>query len=235
MLWLWITGYYYGMQDILPELVIRFISDHYLAGVSRAELGYAYNADEEDAVTGALGQALLTPAPIIISQNGITYSFQTTHRKLRSKGRNVPEKKFGADGIFQLDVFDERGRPLRRKGLLFQCKKHWTRTNQGLLEQTRKMSTYSLDAIVIDFRQDGYRAVSASEVIRAGGDRHKVRHGANLPLSKVLGVDFVECRRGEVGLYWDAEAEALITSRGEFVVRSPIPEHLIATSIQRSS
>ena len=44
------------VQDILPEAVLIALRQHYYAGVMAAEIGYEFNAADEDSVTGALGK-----------------------------------------------------------------------------------------------------------------------------------------------------------------------------------
>src|ERR1700689_1754658 len=110
------------MQDILPEAVLSALREHYYTGVKAAEIGYEYNAADEDAVTGALGQALVTHGNRIVEVDGEVFGWRATHFKVGGRGKNAPERRLGADGIFQLEVRNRFGRLIRRKGLLFQAK-----------------------------------------------------------------------------------------------------------------
>ena len=97
------------MEDILPEPVIHSIRDHYYAGITAAELGYKNNAADEDSLTGALGQSLLTPGLVQVIVNGEVFAWQAYHYKIRGRGKSAPEKDLGTDGIFQIEVFDVEG------------------------------------------------------------------------------------------------------------------------------
>jgi hypothetical protein len=109
-------------SDVLPPQLIRELSNHYYAGVKKAEVLYEFHAADEDAVTGALGQSLAEPQPLFFQIGETAYWWNTTYYKVRGRGEGAPEKAIGADGIFQLEVFDENNNVLIRKGLLFQSK-----------------------------------------------------------------------------------------------------------------
>lgn len=97
------------MRDILPETLIGMLRDRYLAGVADAEAKFRFGAGDEDSLTGALGQAISMAQPIQFSGNGESYVVQVFYYKLRGRGRGAPEKSYGADGIFQIEVIDGAG------------------------------------------------------------------------------------------------------------------------------
>jgi hypothetical protein len=96
----------WDMQDILPEAVLDDLRDHYYAGVTEAEIGYEHNEADEDAVTGALGQALFTPGDRVVAVDGRFYHWRASHYKLGGRGPGAAEREYGADGIFQLEVIE---------------------------------------------------------------------------------------------------------------------------------
>lgn len=83
------------------------------------------------------------------------------------------------------------GELILKKGLLFQSKVDWTGTDQRLLGQARMLLLQSESSIVIDYTKDGYRAIPASEVVAAGGNRRQIAIDSNKELSEVLGDEFV--------------------------------------------
>ena len=195
------------MEDILPLFVLNDIRDRYLAGVTSAEFGYKYSQGDEDSLTGALGQALLTPPRIVYDNEGNAFAWSIYYFKLRGRGADAPEKDIGADGIFQIEVQGVTGNIIRRKGLLFQAKKRWSGTDQRLREQAKQLSSDPHKAIVVDYSPNGYSAFLARDVVQAEGNRRKLSRRQVKRLAEVLGEDFLRCRIGVIGLYYDPEIE----------------------------
>lgn len=219
------------MEDILPQPILDTLREHYYAGVTAAEIGFEHNAADEDSVTGALGQALLTRGIRIVEIGDTRFGWRVTHYKIGGRGKGAPEKKLGADGVFQLEVFNEEGQVLRRKALLFQAKKRWRGTDRSLFGQARQMSEYAESAIVIDYEPSGFKAVSGIDVIEARGSRRALRPGSEIRLAEVLGDDFVRCRRGEIGVYWNPETHTLARDTG-VLMPGLIPSHIITTTVR---
>ncbi len=220
----------YPVLRDLPQAVVRMLRRHYYAGVKEAEVRFRYHAADEDAVTGALGERLIGP-PVLIHVDGQTYRWSAVYYKLRGRGPDAPERHMGADGIFQMEVLDQRGRFVIRKGLLFQSKIEWHGRDARLLGQARDLLAHSPSAVVIDYSRNGYEAIAADAVVAADGNRRRVPRRASRPLAEVLGDEFVGCTRGDSGLYWEPEGERLIVS-GERV-SDLVPEEFIGTRIER--
>jgi hypothetical protein len=218
------------MLDVLPAKVVRMLRRHYYAGVKEAEVRFKYHAADEDSVTGALGERLIEPE-IFIGTEGQVFRWSTFYHKLRGRGPNAPERKIGADGIFQLEVLDRRQRFILRKGLLFQAKIDWGGRDGRLLDQAQDLVAQSRSAIVIDYSSNGYKAIAAMDVISANGDRTQTRPGADKPLAEVLGDEFVGCMRGDRGMYWEPQREKLVVDGTRFT--DFVPADLVATRIQR--
>lgn len=203
------------MRDILPPSLIEVLRDRYLAGVADAEASYDQHAADEDSLTGALGQALAMREPIILSGPDGAYAVRVSYRKLRGRGPGAPEKMFGSDGIFQIEVANEFGEVVRSKGLPFQAKTNWRGKNSALYEQAGIMEQMTPGGLVIDYTANGYKACTAKAVVAAGGRRSNVeRYGAMRSLGQILSRDFLDCTIGTRGLYFDPERE-LYASLGE--------------------
>src|ERR1019366_423696 len=108
------------LKEIVSEDCLRHIRDRIKAGVVDAEAQFGINQADEDAVTGALGQAIST-TPTIFKGTGGSYSYHITSTKIRGRGPNAPEKTLGADAIFQVSV-SKNGNQIFSKGLPFQAK-----------------------------------------------------------------------------------------------------------------
>ena len=172
------------------------------------------------------------PFSSTISIDGRIYSLRAWHHKLGGRGKGAPDE-FGADGVFQMEVLDESGSVVRRKALLFQGKKEWRGTDRRLLQQVEDMTAYSSSAIVVDYSDSGYRAVAAVEVIEVGGNRRAIKAGSDVRLAEILGVEFVYCRRGDVGVYWNPKTRSLQSDLGDLQSRWLVPRHVMSTVVQR--
>lgn len=223
----------FPMLEFLPPLVVRTLQKHFYAGVKAAEVRFRYNEADEDSLTGALGERLNEPEPILIQTQNEAFEWRTEAYKIRGRGPGAPERTLGADGIFQLEVIDQRGHFLVRKGLLFQSKKAWTGRDRRLFSQTHDLLAQSSSAIVVDYSDTGYKAFTAQAVVAAEGVRKKIRSQDSKPLAQVLGDDFVGCRRGDHGLYWDPDRERLIVS-GQRRAGAP-PKQYIGNTIRKVS
>ena len=105
----------------LPE-VRTILGTRYREGVRAAITGYRHARADEDTVTGALGQALLGRGAFTTSDGRIV-TWATEYTRFGSAGRGDPaETRYGADGIFEIELVDEDG-VTTRKSLLFQSKK----------------------------------------------------------------------------------------------------------------
>jgi hypothetical protein len=225
------------VRDILPSFVIDELRDHYYARVGQAEATFRHSQADEDSLTGALGQALLTPQRIVAS--GVEqFVWSTTYKKVRGRGRDAPEKRYGIDGIFELEVVDTIRGFARRKGLLFQAKKGWQGVDQRLVAQTRVMRDLEPDSVVVDYADGDYRAFDARDVIEAGGRRELVPADRQYALAKVLGDQFLECERGVIDLVYDPIAEVVHVPRVAVigperrVARAQV-DHAVVTQVAR--
>lgn len=199
------------MKDILPASAMKTIRERYYAAVTAAELGFQYNAGDEDALTGALGQALLTPPTIVSDDVGNSFVFAIYHFKIRGRGRGAPEKKLGADGVFQIEVSDTNGKLLRRKGLLFQSKKRWESKGKDTLlsDQASRLAGTPGRGIVVDFDDKGYSTCPCEAAAKAEGNHHRMDKSDFSRLAATLGNDFLECNIGVEGLFYDGTNEIL--------------------------
>lgn len=211
---------------LLPNGLKSLIRDRYLAGVSDAQMKYPFSAGDEDSLTGALGSNISMPSQMIFSEGQRRFSYQISYHKIRGRGPGAPEKRLGADGIFQIEVNDERGK--RRKGLPFQAKKGWRNADHSLFDQAHLMLETAGDGIVIDYRKDLYSACRAEDVLHSQADRRVAdRAGKIQPLGQMLANDFLDCTIGKPGLFFDPETERWQAD----VIRPPAIKHVITTRV----
>lgn len=214
------------MRDILPAHVMSVLHDRFVAGVADAEARYGLHAADEDSVSGALGQSIAMQYPVQYSGPEGTYQVKITYKKIRGRGPGAPERRYGADGLFQIVVTDSLGTTVRQKALPYQAKMNWKGRNKGLFEQAVQMQSRFDGGIVVNFTPDGYKVASAHAVVAGNGSLTQVeRLGAIHSLGQVLGQDFLECTIGTIGLFFDPQQEI-------FLNRDILPPvHLITAAI----
>jgi hypothetical protein len=71
---------------VLPPAMVNSMRDRYYAGVTAAEVRFPFNAAEEDAMTGALAQALIEPETMLVQTPQGVFGWKTTSYKLRGRG-----------------------------------------------------------------------------------------------------------------------------------------------------
>lgn len=198
----------------LPSIVLEFIRYKYVTGVADAEAQYENAAGDEDSLTGALGALISTVGSRYFLVGPATQiEVKIDFRKLRGRGHDAPEKRFGPDGIFQLQI-SANGVPSFRKGLPFQAKKNWKGRSRELADQARAMQRNLRGGIVIDYTAYGYTACNIAAAIEFNGNRRAVANAGYLrPLGQVLGNDFLECRLGIQGLYYDQRGEEFVVDQ----------------------
>lgn len=149
------------------------------------------------------------------------------YRKIRGRGPGAPERRYGADGLFQISISDQSGVVKLRKGLPFQSKMNWRGKKTELYQQATVMESRFGGGLVVDFAPTGYMACTARAAVASRGSRPLVeKFGSMRPLGQILSRDFLDCTIGTMGLYFD-------TDREEFEFgESTFPEgHIITTAI----
>ena len=198
------------IEDYLSNEIIRIIKVYFDEKVSNAEQTFEYHEEDEDVLTGALGQELITKNPITYSNKNRKYSLTISSRKIRGRGQNAPEKITGADGIFKISIIRDNQEVLK-KGLLFQSKKNWKNQDKNLIKQCNNMINHVGSAIVINYTRNGYEAYDAKDVISFNGRRKELlEENKKLTLSNLLGKKFLNCIIGEIGLDYDKESEEFL-------------------------
>jgi hypothetical protein len=212
------------LQD---EGIRRTLSDHFRSGVAAAVRGYADGSADEDAVTGALGQALRAQGELAMSDGRIVW-WATRYRKLRGRGRIAPEKHLGADGLFEVEMEDEE-RDRSRKSLPFQARNAAVGYGDSLLRgQAKRLSAFPGGGVVINYRPEGYVAIDASLVAEGEATRN-----SEVPLADALAGDFIGGRRGSSAYLFEPSVGGVLLVHGSFLtVRRWSPRHRIRTTLR---
>jgi hypothetical protein len=150
------------VDDALRESALRHaLAAQYRSAIARAEQGFPSHEPDEDSVTGGLGEAMRASGVTSLS-DGSVVSWTTTYKKLRGRGRNAPEKRLGADGVFEIEFEDAAG-SRSRKSLAFQAKKHGAvRVDERFRSQADQISQLPGGGLVVVYSLDGYFAGDAA-------------------------------------------------------------------------
>ncbi|HTV39470.1 MAG TPA: hypothetical protein VMF08_02770 [Candidatus Sulfotelmatobacter sp.] len=186
--------------QFVPDAVLKLIRKRIEDGVADAEAKFSFNEADEDAVTGALGQAISTDKPVLFKGANGNYAYQITSAKVVGRGPNALEKRMGADAIFQVAVIKEK-KTVFSKGLPFQAKMMGGFRNKCALEQAEKLLQTSGTGIVVRYSSEGYCGMEAKEVVR----QEKASQASPKPkpqkLATIFGNEFLRCRIGKIDLY----------------------------------
>jgi hypothetical protein len=199
------------LSSIVPQEFLDLIRDRIKAGVADAESLFAINHQEEDALTGALGQAISTPRPIRYTTSLADFTYHITTHKLRGRGDGAEEKQFGADGVFQVEVF-ENGARVFVKGLPFQAKNGGGFLNARTRRQSAAMLETTGSGVVVRFSPAGYTAVDARKIVATQNSASKAPQPKQAKLSATFGDEFIDCKVGRLGLFYSEETSPPISN-----------------------
>lgn len=186
----------------LPSQVTDSIRDYVTRAVAQAESGYTSAQEKEDAVTGALGEALRTKEDQLVnvtdSQVPGIWRWSISYANLGSGAIGSTESVVGADGVLEIRV--GAAELDQQKCSLFQAK-NTRRKDAKLLSQCIKMSTWREASFVLSYSSAGYFAYQLDEVLSNKGSLAKAANG--VPLASWIVDWFVGCRNGHTELFYD--------------------------------
>jgi hypothetical protein len=213
----------------IPTEVKENISNHISIAIKQAVEGFLSANEDEDTMTGHLGALLrLRDQRVSVSQqkegsSGV-WIWSIDYFKFRGRGPGATENVLGADGLIELRL--NRGGSVDTKSLLFQSKLNWG-SDQSLLFQCIKLSTWREAAFVLNYRPSGFQAFRIDEVIRSRGNYSgRLTH---FSLEEFIGRLFVDCQVGDNDLIYNPKSRRLVwkTSNNEKVsMRFTIPQRL---------
>ncbi len=197
------------MRDVLPKPLFDAMEGHLRDRGSEGHSGWESASEDEDTLTGDFCGSLRTPWRQVKTDNG-KWQWRISYKKFRGRGRNAFEKHSGADGIVQVEVHGPTGE-VTTKGVLFQSKKARGSSRSDLADQVAKMEGLAPNgSAVFEFGPEGYRAAAGSimlEEIKTQPNR--IPHPQQ-NIGEYLGGQFLPCKSGLRGMYYDAVRKILI-------------------------
>lgn len=190
-----------NIKELIPDEIFKQISDHITRETTNTNDSWESNKDNEDSLTGALGERLsknwCTPIQIYEQE----WEWRITYKKFSSVKL---EPKYGADGLFEVEVINSKKNQAYRKGIIFQAKKDNNKDRKKLIEQVIKMENI---------------APNGSAVIKYGPEKYQATEGTSIlnntespfeDLSKFLSGKFLSCTVGINGMSYNALTKELI-------------------------
>jgi hypothetical protein len=196
------------VRDLIPPPVFESIQQHLRRVGERAASGWESNKDEEDSLTGDLGRLLRTDHNVLVAVDGDTWRWRIDYNKFRGRGPGAFEAKFGADGIIQIEV--TVGNVTSFKGVLFQAKKDTGLRNAELRGQVKSIEDIAPGgSAVLVYRPAGYVAIKGAEYLNSEEGLVGPAIRGMRPLGSFFD-EFLECRSGLRGMYYEAVRERLL-------------------------
>lgn len=211
------------LKDVIPSSIFSAVQHELRARCEFAEQGWNAGSDEEDTLTGDLGASLRRPWQDVFDPDAHQkWRWQVTYKKFRGKGKGADEKLFGADGIFEIAVQDQRTGTRFVKGLLFQAKKKGDTRKKKLEEQAKHMERIVPGgAAIFEYGPSQY---SAWDAIESAPDLTVADAGKRISrLGDYLANRFLTCKVGKLGIYYDAVGRSLVVpdeTEGVRIVRA---------------
>lgn len=197
------------MDDILSIINYpRFkdiIADQIRTAVENAEEGFDDHEADEDVISGDLGGQLRSRVRGRLGD----IIWETRSHKLPGRGKGAPEKIFGADGVFEIKIYDvETDKLIISKGLPYQAKKNGS--SQGLLDQVENLQKLSCSSVVIDYGPEGFEGIKEKDVLTAKGNLKNVSKENKKSLGDILAGDFLDCTVGRKGITYNKDARRIV-------------------------
>jgi hypothetical protein len=192
------------MAKLIPDLVLPEVQSHISRMCGKGERGWRSGRADEDTLTGDFCGNLRSDWSSWQEAGKDSLRWQVDYLKIGGRGKGAPESRLGADGIFQIELFDIASQSTKYKGFLFQAKKDDNYDSGSLLTQATKMKAVTTDgAVIFRYGPKGYRAIVAEAVIEAEGRLSEVDDENQVPLCEFLAHEFAACSFGVQGLHFE--------------------------------
>jgi hypothetical protein len=192
-----------NLTTLVPQGVIKRIKAHFDESIDEAVKRHRFNKAKEDGLTGGLVQAMAMPEHLVSVVKGSQFSFAVEVYTILGNGPGTPEKRTGADGIFQIIVRHD-GKEIFSKGLPFQSKRDDQYSKKSVESQAQTMFETSGSGIVLRFSDKEYDAEDVRHEMNDDDEQELPTEPGFHPLGTVLGDWFLQCQIGVLGLTFDA-------------------------------
>lgn len=213
-----------AIHKAIPRRVLEAIKRAVREGSHKGESAWKAASKDEDTITGHWGGSVAKEWSDPIHSEGYEWRFRIDYRKFSGSSE---EPETGADGIFQIEVdrYDIAVTPSGRsvctlevvetaasfkKGMLFQAKKHDNTKRKEMLSQLASLEGLTPnEGAYFEYGPAAFRAASAAAVRAVDGFTGKLEPSDFPRLGDFLADQFLECRRGVAGMYFDFEEQLL--------------------------
>jgi hypothetical protein len=199
---------------LIPPLVRNDIVRYIQRNCKRAQEGFIFSNQDEDTVTGDFLGKLSFTNWHNINGGGKDWRWKINYRKFRGRGPGAFENVIGADGIIQIVLNDRSSREFKRKGLLFQAKMSPLYFDNNIIAQANLMENIAPgNSAMFIYSSSGYQFQLSKDYLSRSTER--------IQICEAL-IQFVSCKYGAEGLYFDYDSELLKLADGsEMTTTSP--------------
>ena len=206
------------IHNAVPHQVLEEIKKHVREKSYGSERAWRSASKSEDTITGHWGGQIMMDwsEPMIV--DGYSWRFRVDYSKFSS---STEEQPTGSDGIFQIEVerFDVAVTPIDEsrvqpeiiervdafmKGILFQSKKVDNTKRKEMVKQLKDIEKLTPgEGAFFEYGPDLFRAATAKSVIASKGFTSNMNDSEFARLGDFLADDFLDCRQGVEGMYFD--------------------------------
>lgn len=223
-----------SINKAIPPRILAEIQETIRRKANDAEKGWESAPNSEDTLTGDLGSAMRTCWSEKMISEGYIWRWRLHYRKFSGGNQHSSEEKpTGSDGIFQIEVEKYRMEVLPskdfpntvipenieldadfRKGILFQSKRYDSTERQRLVGQLEEMEKLTpKQGAYFEYGPKQYKAAAANVMIGVDGFTGQLDDSSFIRLGDFLADEFLQCKIGVEGMYFDFDAETLYFPR----------------------
>jgi hypothetical protein len=202
------------IHDYVPFALVEIIADYLRSQCTSARSSaWRRNRHDEDSITAAFFQTIVTPEPILFRHGDVPWLWSIDYSTTSSRGKGSLEAVLGADVIIFIEVILKDGTTFR-KGILVQGKVAGKIGRGKLVQQLDDIEAFAPNSgVVLVYDRSGYSCVTGPEYMSRRGERFE---SYSQSFCEFLANEFVKCHYGVENLYYDFEREEVTfqTSRG---------------------
>lgn len=189
-------------QDAISKELFDEIAEYIRQNCRRwTDQCWASSRADEDALTGDFCSKFRLDETFSKDESSI---WSINYKKFRGRGLNAPESKFGADGIFEIEVKDTRGKVIFKKGLLFQAKMIKDVNTDRTKGQVKAMEKIESNcSIILSYDDKIFEAIKSPEYLANPKTCNKYN------ICTFLIEHFFTCKIGKLNMSYDLDSESI--------------------------
>lgn len=202
-------------ESSIPKSLFDDIVAHILSKCRRwRQRSWDSSKADEDALSGDFWGKFDKQEVNSTSYSG--WDWDMSYSKLGGRGKNALEKRSGADGIFEINVWDDFGKLIFQKSFLFQAKMRSSFSPSTTSSQAKRMERIAKNgSVIIVYGKDGFSAIQAHDYLNNLGSKSY----ATSDVCDYIVEQFFKCRHGKKDLSYDSDKKEIVTDSGAIPAR----------------